>query len=222
MIHQNFPVRILMDGPPYWWEKRFGLGNISMHSYLLLTSWRNLGWKHAAPELSARRTRDIYFILVSKNPYSWLLSLHKRPYHNWNASALPFSDFLRTPWPLMSCDNLNKKTIMPVELWNEKNKAYLDLSRSVSHSMLCGYEEILEDPAAFIREVSVFINLPIANEIKLQNKASKSLDETKSYSHYKDYYLNELWREKLSSDDIIFINKYVDPELMKTFGYSLI
>ena len=40
--------------------------------------------------------------------------------------------------------------------------------------------------------------------------------------HYRDYYLNERWREELSSEAIDLINTTLDRELMDYFGYELL
>jgi len=39
-------------------------------------------WKHAAPRYGGEfKTYDVRVLFTVRNPYSWIVSLHKRPYH---------------------------------------------------------------------------------------------------------------------------------------------
>lgn len=222
LLSQNMDVRILGGGPSYSWEKWFGLGNISMNSFFFISGWRNLGWKHAAPNLTTNKIDKCNFIVVVKNPYSWLLSLHKRPYHNWDAAQLPFSEFIEAPWPLMHCDNIKSRSVTPVELWNIKNKAYYDLTQKTKSAMLIKYEDILDSPENFVRRVSATLNLRLRGDFVLQSQGAKSADKNKSFDFYRDYYLNESWQERLAQSDISIINECLDTKLMDKLGYSMI
>lgn len=222
LVENNFDVRILSDGPPYKWEKRFGLGSLSMNTYTLLTRWRNMGWKHSVPKLTEQEVASSFFICVTKNPYSWLLSLHKRPYHNRTAADLPFSEFIRSPWPLMRCDNIKAKSVMPAEMWNIKNRAYLDLSKAAQMAIFLKYEDMLEEPEAFIKDFALKSGQDLGGNIALLNHGAKSADRNKKFDDYKDYYLNEKWREKLTASDISYINEQLDSALMQEISYSIL
>jgi hypothetical protein len=54
------------------------------------------------------------------------------------------------------------------------------------------------------------------------NVRESTKEKSKSYSYYKDYYLKEKWREKLSEQSIKIINKHLDPEVLTFYNYSLI
>ncbi len=222
MILKNFSVKVLSDGPPYSWEKRFGLSETSMSNYFLLTKWRNLGWKHAKIEVENLSVHECFFVVVIKNPYSWLLSLHKRPYHNPAASDLSFSEFIRTPWPTMKCDGLDAKLVMPVELWNKKNRSYYEFCKQVKSSLLISYEGVLDSPVDFLSSLSTILGEDIRGEVKLQNTGSKSSDKHRTFSNYRDYYLNEMWREKITKEDVVYVNSELDEQLVNNLGYSLI
>ena len=89
-------------------------------------------------------------------------------------------------------------------------------------ALLISYEGVLEDPTEFLHELSLLIEYPLKDIIKLQNKGSKSSDKHNTYNQYRDYYLNELWRNKLTNEDIAYINKALDTELVLKLGYLLI
>ena len=64
----------------------------------LLDSYE-FGWKHRmAPsedELTDKIKQEVLFLCLVKNPYSWLISMHKRPYHHESLRKLSFFDFLK-------------------------------------------------------------------------------------------------------------------------------
>ena len=106
--------------------------------YFACTHRRNLGWKHCVPDPDERRLHTwkgepgaLVFVTLTKNPYAWLLSLHRRPYHPAHPRGLDFLTFLQTPWRTFGRDNMGRARLAsPVELWNAKNRAYLALART--------------------------------------------------------------------------------------------
>ncbi|NPA92348.1 MAG: hypothetical protein GXO56_01535, partial [Chloroflexi bacterium] len=42
------------------------------------------------------------------------------------------------------------------------------------------------------------------------------------FSHYQTYYLQEAWREKLSPEEIRYINAFLDPNVVAFFNYTLL
>lgn len=66
--------------------------------FFLITEKQNLGWKHAKPNkeiLISRLSQNskLVVLFLVKNPYSFLLSLHQRPYHNASKKNLTFQKF---------------------------------------------------------------------------------------------------------------------------------
>jgi len=222
LLEINFPIKILSGSPPYWWERRFGLGNLSMSGYFFLTGSSNLGWKHAVPTLRQAQLNDNVFVILTKNPYSWLLSLHKRPYHNWQAREIPFSEFIREPWSVMACEGLQGMVSTPVDLWNRKHGAYLMLAKNARFGIVSRYEDILADPENFLLKFSKVSNLSINNHVKFITHGAKSKDREKSSDYYKRYYLDEMWKNKLTTSDITYINQSLDAVIVNELGYTMI
>lgn len=186
----------------------------------------NLGWKHSCvrpwDELAKYAVvRDgVVFVTITKNPYSWLLSLYRRPYHR-RGSARPadFESFLRTPWMTVRRDNTASVLESPIGLWNIKNRSYLQLDQSRSLNLTT--EAILDNPEAVIDRMSRELHLGRRTE-RFMNYEESTKDADKDYSFYRDYYLNEKWREKLSTQAIELINQTVDQQLMAHFGYAVL
>jgi hypothetical protein len=156
---------------------------------------------------------------LTKNPYSWLLSLYKRPYH-YQGELSSFSAFIRAPWKVTKRDSFPRDFANPIEMWNTKNRRYLELLK-FTECYNCTYEGLLASPESIInilcarsnaRNIGNFSNIHVSTKEKLR----------KNFDDYKDYYLNEKWREKLLKEDVQYINENLDHAVMSTFSYEIL
>ncbi len=193
--------------------------------YFLLSFGSNLGWKHAkvkpAEEIDALITgcSEICFITLTKNPYSWLLSLHHRHYHQKYLAEPNFETFLLTPWKTSSRENCKTMLKSPIELWNLKNASYLQLPPHRSLNLKT--ESILLSPESVIEKIASTFAVERTSTTFI-NYEQSTKDNKKDFSYYQNYYLRELWREKLSEESISIINQNLDSELMDHYGYCFI
>jgi hypothetical protein len=193
--------------------------------YFELTYGRNLGWKHTTvkPESELRRydilNRGVCFITVTKNPYSWLLSLHRRPYHHYYGDKPDFVSFLRSPWKTVGRDNCESVLPDPIELWNLKNRSYLRL-RSLEAANITS-ERVLADPKALIDMLSDSFSIPQSKNY-FSNLDKSTKDKSKNFEYYNDYYLNERWKEELTDESVSIISNRLDKTLVDYFGYELL
>jgi hypothetical protein len=222
ILGKNLDIHILSGSPPWWWKKRFDLQNRSMSAYFLMTRWRNLGWKHSVPSLIDKETAETIVLLVVKNPYSWLLSLHKLLYHNRAAKRLSFPEFIRKPCPRMAVDNVDAQAVLPMELWNIKNRSYCALTDEVEHSFLVRYENVLRHPAKLVLDFANKFGIPHQKIIVLLERGAEAADRGKSFQDYQDFYLKGHWKDRLMPDDISHINEYLDVDLIEKFGYPVL
>ena len=179
------------------------------------------GWKHSVPRPPSNA--PAYFITVTKNPYSWLLSFYRRPYLRFHPAPdeASFESFLETPWQTFGRDNLRRATLpSPVDLWNIKNRAYLDLADRQRYVLTTTYEQIVSDPWAFVDAICGKFEIESAGRFVNANRSTK--DAGRTFADYVDYYLNERWREQLTTHSVELINGRVDEELMRAFGYHLL
>ena len=89
-------------------------------------------------------TDGIAFVALTKNPYSWLLSLHRRPYHYKGDRGQDFDRFITQPWETQGRDRGPSAFEHPVAMWNEKNRSYLRMGDEVPFIHIT-YEELLAD-----------------------------------------------------------------------------
>lgn len=206
--------------------KRNWLRQAKMDNYFSTNLWNTLGWKHSCPPIEVILSRpdrsDILFVTITKHPYAWALSFFRRPYENPGISVPErIGDFLSEPWPSVRRDNTAACLESPIELWNLKTASYSQLAK-VAHVLRCRYEDVLAEPDSFLEAESKHLRKK-KDQYEVLVDAAKQQDKgTKDFHNYRDYYLNERWREVLTSDDIKVINRFLDPSVVKEAGYDIL
>ncbi len=176
-----------------------------------------LGWKHRlAPsetEISSQDSSIIYLILV-KNPYSWLRSMYRKPYHQEELKRLDFNEFIEFPYG----DYAN-----PVIMWNTKYASYLNLENYVENIAFLKYEDLLKFPEKTLNDIKNRFDLTPSMYwfSDIQNQLTNNHGELKKKFH-KNYYLQEKWKSEYSPELFNLVNKHLDKNLMTTFGYPVI
>ncbi len=177
----------------------------------------DLGWKHrVAPcedELTEKMKEDVIFLCLVKNPYSWLLSMHKRPYHHESLRNLSFKDFVKYSYG----DYRN-----PMVMWNTKYESYFKLCEFVKNHEIIKYEDILKDPNKTLDNLSEKYGLEKPAFYKSINNLLTNKHGIKHQKFHKEYYLHEGWRMKLRPEHIEQINKFLDKELMEKLNYTIL
>ena len=101
--------------------KRILVRQIRLDEFFRGNRWTTLGWKHSVPPTETIRSHpdksNILFVIVTKNPYAWALSLFRRPYENV-ALDRPHDllSFITEPWLAGDRDNTPVILRSPVEL----------------------------------------------------------------------------------------------------------
>ena len=193
--------------------------------YFDLTYGKKLGWKHTCvksqDELNKYKLArsNLIFLTITKNPYSWLLSLYRSPYHQYYTDKPNFETFLQRQWKTIGRDNIKTVLANPIELWNIKNKSYLQLDRKSTTNITT--EEIFEDPEKIIQNISQQYSIDRKSE-SFVNYEGSTKDKSKDSAYYREYYLSEKWRDNLSKESIAIINDSIDKEMMSHFGYLVL
>lgn len=225
LIERNLDVRCLTGVVPEW-VKRIG-GHRGRDVFFRVTYPRNLGQKHSlvAPPEELKRlpgfSNELVILTLTKNPYSWLLSLHKRPY-NRSMKIESFEEFLTTPWPdSHERERLDRPHANAVEIWNRKNAAYLRLADQVRCRNL-RYEDLVLDPEATLTSIADRFDIPVRGPFRPLDESTKNEGGAKDFAWYRDHYGHERWREQLAPSAVKLINERLDPALVTAFGYELI
>jgi hypothetical protein len=229
LIEQNLEVNLVRGVAPDWVRRvqsRLRLQEFLIDRYFDLTYGSNLGWKHSKVDDAnslcnhSLVRQGAALVSITKNPYSWLLSLHRRPYHQYYPRKLSFEEFLSTSWTTVARDRLPGSIRNPVELWNIKNASYLPISAKAGGLNLT-YEKLIEDPGICIENICEKFSLTkIGNEF--ENIVSSTKESDKDASYYRDYYLGEEWRYQLSETAIDLINRNLNHDLATHYGYEIL
>jgi len=188
--------------------------------YFQDTFSRNLGWKHTLVEPAERLkthaacTDDLLFLTLTKNPYAWLLSLHRRPYHHYGPALGDFRTFLTMPWRTVGRENAPGEFSSPVEMWNAKNASYRRLGDGLP-VLHIRYEDLLADPDRILTDIQEKSGCRRRPE-----RAAPGADDEEASAFYRSYYLEEQWRKRLSAIEIGLINERLDDDLRAFFRYE--
>lgn len=192
--------------------------------YFALTYPRNLGWKHSLvkPPAVVGRYRicstPVSFVTLTKNPYSWLLSLYRRPYHQYFKRRPDLLSFLRSPWKAVGRENAPREISSPVELWNIKNLSYVQLG-SRFPALNITYESLVDDPRLTLERISRMASCTW-KQGPFKNVSQSTKRGGKDSEFYRRYYLQEKWKEDLSPEAIAIINERLSDEAMQHYGYE--
>jgi hypothetical protein len=224
LIKENLAIKILDDS-----AKRIPLLNKSevyKNLFFRLTEKKNLGWKHANAFneniiYQLQKNEKVKIIILVKNPYSFLLSLHKRPYHNYHLRNLSFSDFLKVKWPTVKREKTIKIIKNPIELWNNKINSYFELiEKFPSQVLIIRYEDLIISPKFELRKISNLLQIDFQEE-NFKNISKSTKNESKSFEDYAKYYQNEDWSKKISPQEFDAINQHLNLELLNKLAYKI-
>lgn len=192
--------------------------------YFKQTFHKNLGWKHSLvkPATHLKKislcSKNLSFVTITKNPYSWLMSFYRRPYHQFWRKTPDFDTFLTSPWRTVGRENAPPEFPNPVELWNQKNASYFQL-REQFPTLNLRYEDLLSNPGEVIESIINISSYSLKGDFVI-NIGSLTKTGQKGFADYQDYYLRERWKESLSPSSIKLINERLDDELMARYKYE--
>ncbi len=187
----------------------------------------NLGWKHGIPPLNSiaryKYVKRLKIITITKNPYSFLLSFFKRPYHQ-KKIADTFQEFLSQDLTIYPRDRLNIfKRYSPVNLWNYKNQAYMALGMEQPVPTInLTYENLVKNPEKTFFKIVDSLDLSHTTCDRFNNHITSTKSKNKTYADYKRYYLNESWRCFLTPEILKLINEGLDKRIVDYFSYDII
>ncbi len=181
-----------------------------------------LDWKHSAPLFHDVSSLDDTLVLIMvRNPYSWLRSLHRRPHNAAGPVDPDFTAFLTQAWPTLGRDRLDGATTTPIRLYQAKLDAYLKLEAQLTARNTAVRRIRFEDFAT--DQLAVFAGFadlltgaaqtprPVTGGIK---------DKDKTARDYAAYYSQELWKADYPDSARQIVTDGLDWALMARFGYA--
>lgn len=168
-----------------------------------------------------RGSKKCLIIVIIRNPYDWLKSFYRKPYHVEGSLTEYFDDFITLPWKsyegsLNDIENINPWTGEPfnnvLELRNYKNKNYLRVRNYVSNYLLVRYEDIRDHPHEFINFIAERYGIEKCEDFFPQDKYVDHHPTDQKYTP-KEYF-------KLIPSQLQWINDHLDWEVEETLGFS--
>lgn len=200
------------------------------------------GWKHwfirgheprGRPNRSTDRecvrsladSDDTLFVVIHRDPFDWLRSLHRRPYHapgHWN---IPFSEFIRKPWfcaeptranPLWPESETGEYFIEEadnvVRLRTQKAEHFLGLGSVVRNVVHLRYEDLAADPTLLAG---------VAERFGITLKHPEVADETVHFGGTDgEAFESPRPYPPIADDDHEFIRATLDWEVEAKLGYT--
>ncbi len=179
-------------------------------------------WKHAAPRYGEDFGQyDVRVLFSVRNPYSWAVSMHKRPYHYLGAPKADFLEFLEFPWVSMGRDRVERILHSPMDMWSRKLEAYQSFE---AEALAAGtpvqtlkFEDFVQDPSGSLGgALSALAGNPIVvEELEAPTKRDGLAAEARRVR-----YRDELWRNALTAPCVEFINGRVNWDIAARYGYG--
>lgn len=179
-------------------------------------------WKHAATHFDDPSAfSDCLVLLLTRHPASWLLALHRHPYHIDLKKSTNLPVFLEEEFSLLGRDRLKCRTITPPHLWNSKMESYLTFidqmeKHGIRHRVL-KFEDLVTDQATVFSSIDEQLIDP-ARQISIVEKSTK--DDSKNYEYYRNYYGNSLWATEIDEQSRNIIGREIDWKVAGQFHYD--
>lgn len=178
-------------------------------------------WKHASPFWHDDYAHDdVSVIFMVRNPYSWALSMARKPYHMKAPRTADFEQFLSRPWLSERRDNCPILLRSVLHLWNHKLAAYQRFAmRARNAGVRCQFirfEDFLADPSLALGQALWVMGIPPTG---LEAVATSTKDASQRLSDLQDYYLTEGWRMRLTQATVRKVNAEINWGLADTFEY---
>ncbi|MBB5516352.1 hypothetical protein FHS89_002383 [Rubricella aquisinus] len=178
-------------------------------------------WKHAAPSYDGSfANAGAAAVFTIRNPYSWAVSMLRRPYHIRGPRPETLDELLARPWATVGREGL--EPLMPgiMALWVEKVISYRRFARLAEMegvpSTFIRFEDFVADPVA--QATMALTALGHADEQPEPVENTKS--DGRSVADIQAYYQQEGWRAALNDEAIRMINDQVPADLMAAYGYE--
>lgn len=180
-----------------------------------------LTWKHAAPLWhQSFADQPVSVIFMVRNPYSWALSMARRPYHIAGRRPEDLEAFLTRPWLTQRRDNTDILLPDVLALWQAKLDAYRHFARQAKangvRTAILNFESFVADPKASTR--AALSQFGIASD-NLRPARRNTKDKGQPLAEIQAYYAQERWRAELTRGCVELINGRMDWELAGKFGY---
>ncbi len=189
------------------------------------------GFKHWFVPRQSVFEKDTLVVVVARNAFDWVRSLHRQPWHaHPDLKAQPFDAFIRSTWhsywdqhfghiepghPMLGGEMLHERDPETGERFanciakrTAKLRHWASLTNRAHNVALIGYDSFARDPEAFMRALSQATGIAAASPFAAITSYKGQGHEPYRPSRY----------APLSADDAAHIEAWLDPEIEAAFG----
>lgn len=189
------------------------------------------GWKHGYYCAPWTLGQEVHVLVVTKNPYAWLVSL----YNFWGPKRgqsggpdlrnVSFDQFVRnrvifeeqagTPFLYLASN--------PVQHWNSMNFHWMSIQMNVKRVCILPYEALLNNYSAVLDSIGEMFGLKKTEHTKDCSSVLIPSNErpVESLAPFdKSYYINKEYLKSFTPELIQFVNDQLDKQVMHDLGYE--
>jgi hypothetical protein len=141
---------------------------------------------------------DVLYLHVTKDIYSWLLSMAKHRHHQEHTRGLNFSQYIRAPW---ACFDSSGEMIF--ERDPQTGRRFINII------------EMFND------WISSFYDLHLKNDEEVYITKKYKGQEFSTNFDRRDFFIKKQYLREITPEDFSFINSYLDMETYHSYGYLI-
>lgn len=189
--------------------------NLIKNFFVKWMPYEYLGWKHrVAPSKEEMEERgidkDVLFLLITRNPYNWIISMGYRPYHQAHLVGESLDKFVEYPY-------LDYRNIMI--MWNKIVSSYIRFKNFMPNTELIRIEDMWDDTKKVYDglaekydldyKLDSFSNFELA--VHCDKVSEKNFERPKK----------EEWIKIYDKDTWDYVTKFLNNDLLKTLNYEV-
>ncbi|MGF1522776.1 MAG: hypothetical protein ACFBSF_10730 [Leptolyngbyaceae cyanobacterium] len=145
------------------------------------------------------KTTPNYYLVISKDPYSWLLS-----YKSWAKKC---------NWPLVCYHYISE--------YNLFYGKWLELSEETEKIIFIRYVDLIRNPSEELNRLEAKMGLKRRIFSRLVSDTVGIVSQSSAFSdERRDYYVNAKYLDDYSHESLQEINALIDPKVISSLGYG--
>lgn len=207
------------------------------------------GWKHGFVNwrlIRKQNQKDILFLFITKDPYSWLVSMNRKPHHAPQLYNMEFSEFLSQEWACYKGDDYHLRAVdldrrplrdeeemlhernpssgarieNVIKLRNLKNRSFLSVAEECDNFEHIRYEDLLLRRDDILRDLRDKYSFKLVEESR-DVSGYYGLNPSVKFNKL-NYYLSQDYLNLFSDSDLDFVNSQLNWDLEMILGYNKI
>ena len=192
------------------------------HNFIKTTCLVNVGgWKHGHYCAPWTLGQEVNVLLVTKNPYSWLVSLY-----NYLKPSLSFENFTKRPLVFgeQSGSPYFLRASNPIDHWNNMNFHWMSVQMNEKKFCVIPFESFIKNSKSTLENISKYFNIDIKKDIidtSFKVQPSNESPQITNDNFNSSFYTERKYMSFYTPEVLNFVNKHLDPFVLNQIGYRL-